>query len=75
MGLGGPEMAFLFILLLLLFGVNKLPELARGMGKSLGEFKEAQKEFEETLQEQDSVRLPRGGLVRTIETGHGIWLG
>jgi sec-independent protein translocase protein TatA len=50
MGLGGPEMAFIFILLLLLFGAKKLPELARGMGKSLGEFKKARQEFEEEIQ-------------------------
>ncbi|MGI8605132.1 MAG: twin-arginine translocase TatA/TatE family subunit [Verrucomicrobiales bacterium] len=49
MGLGGPEMAVIFILLLLLFGAKKLPELARGMGKSLGEFKKAREEFEQEI--------------------------
>lgn len=48
--LGGPEMAVIFVLLLLLFGAKKLPELARGMGKSLGEFKKARQEFEEEIQ-------------------------
>lgn len=32
--------------LLLLFGAKKLPELARGMGKSMGEFKRAREDFE-----------------------------
>ena len=49
LGLGGPEMAVIFILLLLLFGAKKLPELARGMGKSLGEFKKAREEFEQEI--------------------------
>lgn len=42
-------MAVIFILLLLLFGAKKLPELARGMGRSLGEFKRAREEFEEEI--------------------------
>lgn len=49
LGLGGPEMAFVFVLLLLLFGAKKLPELARGMGRSLGEFKKAREEFEQEI--------------------------
>jgi sec-independent protein translocase protein TatA len=49
MGLGGPELAVVFILLLLLFGAKKLPELARGMGRSLGEFKKAREEFEQEI--------------------------
>jgi len=39
---------FLFVVvLLLLFGAKKLPELARGMGKSLGEFKKAREEYDQ----------------------------
>ncbi|GAG46327.1 unnamed protein product, partial [marine sediment metagenome] len=44
--LGGPEMIVIFVLVLLLFGAKKLPELARGMGKSMGEFRKAKEEFE-----------------------------
>jgi TatA/E family protein of Tat protein translocase len=33
----------------LLFGAKKLPELARGLGQSLGEFKKARDEFEREL--------------------------
>ena len=43
---GGPEMILIFILVLLLFGAKKLPQLARGIGKSAGEFKKAKDEFE-----------------------------
>jgi TatA/E family protein of Tat protein translocase len=49
LGLGGPELAVVFVLLLLLFGAKKLPELARGMGRSLGEFKKAREEFEQEI--------------------------
>jgi len=47
--LNPPELIGIFIILLLLFGSKKLPELARGMGKSMGEFKKARDEFEREL--------------------------
>lgn len=43
---GGPEWMFIIFVVLLLFGAKKLPELARGLGKSIGEFKKAREEFE-----------------------------
>lgn len=47
--LGGPEMILIFALVLLLFGAKKLPQLARGIGKSTGEFKKAKQEFENEI--------------------------
>jgi sec-independent protein translocase protein TatA len=44
-----PEMVMIFIVILLLFGAKKLPELARGLGKSMGEFKKAREEFENEI--------------------------
>lgn len=46
---GGPELIFILFLALLLFGAKKLPELARGLGRSLGEFKKAREEFEKEI--------------------------
>lgn len=54
---GGPEMIMIFIVILLLFGAKKLPELARGVGKSMGEFKKAREEFErEITRSEEDVR-------------------
>ena len=47
--IGMPEMVMIFIVILLLFGAKKLPELARGIGKSMGEFKKAKEEFEHEI--------------------------
>lgn len=44
--LGSQEMILIFIAVILLFGARKLPELARSMGKSVGEFKKARHESE-----------------------------
>lgn len=45
----GGEMIMIFIIILLLFGAKKLPQLARGVGKSMGEFKKAREEFEHEI--------------------------
>jgi sec-independent protein translocase protein TatA len=41
MGLGGPELIMIGVVVLLLFGGKKLPELMRGLGKGIKEFKNA----------------------------------
>jgi sec-independent protein translocase protein TatA len=48
--LGGPEIAVIFVVVLLLFGAKKIPELAKGLGKSMGEFKKARTDFEQEIQ-------------------------
>lgn len=45
----GQELIVIFIIVLLLFGAKKIPELARGLGKSMGEFKKARQEFEDEI--------------------------
>ena len=45
-GIGPNELMAILIIAFLLFGASKLPELARSLGKSMGEFKKAQREAE-----------------------------
>jgi sec-independent protein translocase protein TatA len=56
-GLGGPEMLLILVIVLMLFGKDKLPELARGIGKSMKELKKAtgnvEEEFKRALQEDE----------------------
>ncbi len=47
--IGNMEAVMIFIVILLLFGAKKLPELARGVGKSMGEFKKAREDFDREL--------------------------
>jgi len=49
--IGTTELMLIFGLIVLLFGANKLPELARSMGSSMGEFKKAQTESERSLRD------------------------
>ena len=46
-GMGAGELMLLLAVLILLFGAKKLPELAKGLGKSVTEFKKAAREAEE----------------------------
>jgi sec-independent protein translocase protein TatA len=48
-GLGHQELMVILVLALLLFGAKKLPELARGLGKSAAEFKKGQREIAEAV--------------------------
>ena len=54
----GSEWMLIFLAVLLLFGAKKLPEFARGLGRSMGEFKKARQEFEheinKTVEEKDA---------------------
>ena len=53
MGLGWQELLLVFMIVLLLFGAKRLPEIARSLGKASNEFKRAKDEFmDETRQQQ-----------------------
>lgn len=52
MNLGFPEMLFLGLLALLLFGPKRLPEIGRQVGRFLAEFKRASNEFQSQLEEE-----------------------
>ena len=48
---GGPEMLIILLVLVLLFGANKIPKLARSTGQAMGEFKKGREQVEEELEE------------------------
>lgn len=50
-GLGMPEVILVLAVVLILFGAKKLPELARGMGKGIKEFKNATREIQDDLEQ------------------------
>jgi sec-independent protein translocase protein TatA len=49
LNLVGPDMMVILLIVLLLFGAKKLPELARGMGRAVKEFSAAREEIESSL--------------------------
>ena len=54
--LGTPELFIIFVILLLLFGGSKLPQLAKSMGKSIREFKSEMRD----AQAENGSKPPNG---------------
>ncbi len=51
-GIGMPEMIIILVIALIVIGPNKLPELAKSLGKGLAEFKKATEDFQKNVQEE-----------------------
>ena len=54
----GPDMIVILLIVLLLFGSKKLPELARGMGRAVKEFGAARDEIEKGLSQPAPSGVP-----------------
>ena len=60
MGSLGPfEIALIFLAILLIFGAKRIPEIARGLGKGIREFKDATSDISKELSMDDKDRSPR----------------
>jgi sec-independent protein translocase protein TatA len=56
--LGGGEIMLILVVILIFFGANKIPELARGLGKGIREFKDASNEIRSEI---ENAGLPKPG--------------
>lgn len=67
--IGGPELMLIMFIFLLLFGANKLPELAKGFGKSMREFKKAASGVENEVRRamEEDPTPPKPKPVATIQ--------
>ena len=73
MNLAGPDLIVILLIVLVLFGAKKLPELARGMGQAVREFQKAKDEFSDELNkagktDEKTVRAAQANVPR-IEPG------
>ena len=55
LGLGGQELIFIALVILLLFGGKKIPELMKGLGKGVKSFKDGMNGIDETVEETVSL--------------------
>ncbi len=55
-GIGFPELIIIFLVLLLVFGAKRIPEIARGIGKGIREFKSATNEISREIEAEGQER-------------------
>jgi len=61
--LGGPEIILIVLVVLLLFGAKKIPELMKGLGRGIREFKDASQEIKKEIDsEVDEIKKLDQGL-------------
>jgi len=56
--LGGGEIMLIMVVILIFFGANKIPELARGLGKGIREFKDASREIRSEIENTGQPQQP-----------------
>ena len=64
LNLAGPDMIVILLIVLLMFGAKRLPELARGMGQAVGEFSDARDEIERQVAQSGAS----GGQAKFLDT-------
>lgn len=57
--IGMPELLVVLLIILLVFGAKRLPEMGASMGKGIREFKKSIKEVQETIDESDDSSTQR----------------
>ena len=53
MSLGAPEIILIALVVLLIFGGKKIPELMRGLGKGVSEFKKGMKDVTDEIKDEE----------------------
>jgi TatA/E family protein of Tat protein translocase len=65
--LGLPELAFIFVLALLIFGPKKLPEIGRTLGKGMAEFRKATNELKRSINTELALEeMPKPSSLRSL---------
>ena len=52
-GIGTQELLIIFLIVLLLFGANRIPEIGRALGKGIRDFKRATRDVEDSMKDED----------------------
>ena len=57
LGIGGQELVFIALIILLLFGGKKIPELMKGLGKGVKSFKDGVNGIDEITEQEDKKKI------------------
>jgi len=68
MGIGAMEWLLIFLIVLLLFGAKRLPEIARSLGKATQEFRKAKNEIVNSVDDSANAAKPNNDTAKSAET-------
>ena len=57
--IGIPELIIILVIIVLLFGASRLPEIGRGLGRGIKNFKESTKDEKDEKAERESTKVER----------------
>jgi sec-independent protein translocase protein TatA len=67
-GFGMPQILIILAIALIIFGPQKLPELARTLGKALADFKRAANDFKSSIEEEARVQEEHEASQKVVES-------
>lgn len=65
---GGPELLIILLVLVLLFGAQKIPKLARSTGQALGEFRKGREQINDELEDMQTDSTPDAAPSSSVES-------
>ena len=68
-GLSGPHILIILILLIVLFGAKRIPEIARSLGRSMGEFKKRRAEGEQAARDAEREQAEKDKAAKDKSAG------
>ena len=69
MGMPGmPELLVILLIVVLLFGAKKIPDLAKGVGRGIKDFKKAVKDDDEVAEAKDTKKIDNADETKVVET-------
>jgi sec-independent protein translocase protein TatA len=67
-GFGMPQILIILAIALIIFGPQKLPELARTLGKALADFKRAANDFKSSIEDESRIEEEREATLKEAES-------
>ena len=70
-GIGMPELIVILVIALIVIGPQKLPDLARSLGKGLAEFRRATEDFKQNVEEEAKATEEKERIAREVAAKEG----
>src|SRR5512137_2305047 len=71
-GIGMPELIIILVIALIVIGPQKLPDLARSLGKGLAEFRRATEDFKQNVEDEAKATEEKERIAREVAAKEGV---